>query len=70
MTGSVAVLDFITYLVTKIICIKSNIGDPTDLIERLRKCRRINGPIMIFFEDGRFFYSRSKFPKVHCFGFL
>ena len=32
MTGSVAVLDFITYLVTKIICIKSNnkiIGDPT-----------------------------------------
>ena len=29
VTGSVAVLDFITYLVTKIICIKSNIGDPT-----------------------------------------
>ena len=29
MTGSVAVLDFITYLVTKIICINSNIGDPT-----------------------------------------
>ena len=29
VTGSVAILDFITYLVTKIICIKSNIGDPT-----------------------------------------
>ena len=62
MTGSVAVLDFITYLVTKIICINSNIGDPT--------CRRIHGPIMIFFEEGRFFYSRSKFTKkVQLFGF-
>ena len=73
MTGSVAVLDFITYLVTKIICIKSNIGDPTleiFKIERLRKCRWINGPIMIFFEDGRFFIRGQSFQKVHCFGFL
>ena len=29
MTGSVALMDFITYLVNKIIFIKSNIGDPT-----------------------------------------
>ena len=29
VTGSVALMDFITYLVTKIIFIKSNIGDPT-----------------------------------------
>ena len=29
VTGSVALLDFITYLVTKIIFKKSNIGDPT-----------------------------------------
>ena len=29
MTGSVALMDFITYLVTTIILIKSNIGDPT-----------------------------------------
>ena len=29
MTGSVALMDFITYLFTKIIFIKSNIGDPT-----------------------------------------
>ena len=26
-----------------------------DLIEQLRKCRRINDPIMNLFEDGRFF---------------
>ena len=73
MTGSVAVLDFITYLVTKIICIESNSSDPTrdtDLIETLRKRRRINGPIMNFFEDGRFFYSRSKFTKSTSFWLL
>ena len=29
VTGSVALMDFITYLVTKIIFRKSNIGDPT-----------------------------------------
>ena len=29
VTGSVDLMDFITYLVTKIIFIKSNIGDPT-----------------------------------------
>ena len=29
VTGSVALMDFITYLVTKINFIKSNIGDPT-----------------------------------------
>ena len=55
MTGSVAVLDFITYLVTKIICIK---------------CRRINGPIMNFFEDGRFFLFEVKvYKKVQLFSF-
>ncbi len=59
VTGSVAVSDFITYLVTKIICIKSNIGDPTleiFKIERLRKCRRINGPIRIFLKTGVFLF--------------
>ena len=56
-------MDFITYLVTKIIFIKSNIDHSRDLIEKLSKCRRINDPIMNFFEDGRFFYSRSKFMK-------
>ena len=29
VTGSVALMDFITYLVTKLFFIKSNIGDPT-----------------------------------------
>ena len=29
VTGSVALMDFVTDLVTKIIFIKSNIGDPT-----------------------------------------
>ena len=71
MTGSVAVLDFITYLVTKIICIKSNIGDPTrDLIKRLRKCRWINGPIRIFLKTGGFLFevkvSKKYIVLVFC----
>ena len=37
------------------------------MIERLRKCRRINDPIMNFFEDGRLFYSRSNLPKKYSF---
>ena len=40
----------------------SKLSDATYLIERLRKCRWINE---FFFEDGRFFYSRSKFTKKY-----
>ena len=57
MTGSVA-----NYF------IKSNIGDPTldrDLIERLRKCRRINDPILIFFlKTGIFLFEVKVYKKI------
>ena len=62
MNGSVALLDFITYLVTKIILKKSNIGDPT---------RRVNDPIMNFFEDGHFLFDVKVYKKIlQLFGFL
>ena len=51
--------------VTKLFFIKSNIGDPT--LEILLKNEANVDASMIrlgfFFEDGRFFYSRSKFTK-------
>ena len=37
------------------------------MIERLRKCRRINGPIMNFFEDGAFLLFEVKVYKKYNF---
>ena len=58
-------MDFITYLVTKIILIKSN----SDLIERLRKYRPTNDTIMNFFEYGRFFIRGHSLQKIKLLGF-
>ena len=62
MTGPVALMDFITYLVTKIIFIKSNIGDPT-LEIWLKDYENVGGQMIRlwnFFEDGRFFLFEVK----------
>ena len=60
---------YITYLVTRIILIKSNIGDLTleDLIERLIKCRRLNDPIMIFLKTDVLFLIEVKDYKKYNF---
>ena len=51
--------------VTKLFFIKSNIGDPT-LEILLKNEANVDGSMIrlcFFFEDGRFFYLRSKFTE-------